>query len=65
MVILNPQTSILKVWIVVCFGKDSLFKSILADCEGYQNKYCIFNQVQGFKIRKKVDFDLTLLAQYQ
>ena len=32
MVILNPQASILKVWIVFCLEKNLLFKSILAGC---------------------------------
>ena len=32
MVILDPQTSTLKVWVVWCFGKDFLFKPILTGC---------------------------------
>ena len=40
-VILNPQVSTLKVWIVFCIGKNFLSKSILAGC-GKKNVGLIF-----------------------
>ena len=39
MVILNPQASILKVWIVFCLEKNLLFKSILAGCVTEANQF--------------------------